>query len=75
MTAPSDAPTTINAAFRDASWLVNPDTRSPKKAHVLLANGDPACGLKAMMCDPQPAELISTLSRCQRPGCKAAWPE
>lgn len=42
----------VEAAFRDASWLNNPDVRTPKNAHILKSDGKPACGLKAVMCDP-----------------------
>ncbi|UHH01018.1 hypothetical protein [Pseudomonas sp. 7-41] len=53
------------AAFRDASWCSNPDTRTPKRA---------ACGLVAVMCDPEPAEDVPDWQRCKRPGCRSKWP-
>lgn len=64
----------VQAAFRDASFLPNPDTRTVKMAHVLRADGTPACGLHAMMCDPEPAERIDLVLRCQRAGCRQRWP-
>jgi hypothetical protein len=64
----------VQAAFRDASFLRNPNTRTPKMAHVLLADGSPACGLKALMCDPEPADEIYVNLRCKRPGCRQRWP-
>ena len=62
------------AAFRDASWFPNPDTRTPKRAHVLRADGRAACGLVAVMCDPEPAEDVPDWQRCKRPGCRGKWP-
>lgn len=64
----------IQAAFRDASWFRNPDVTTPKKAHVLKADGSPACGLRALMCEPECANLIPDSLRCTRPGCKNRWP-
>ena len=63
------------AAYRDASWLSNPDTRTPKRGHILRADGRAACGLVAMMCDAEPAEAIPECLRCRRPGCRERWPE
>lgn len=62
------------AAFRDASFWRKPDTRFAKMAHVLRADGTPACGLHAMMGDPEPAERIQVVLRCKRPGCREQWP-
>lgn len=62
------------AAYRDASWWPNPDTRSVKRGHVLRADGRAACGLVAFMCEPEPAELIPADLRCQRAGCRSKWP-
>lgn len=64
----------VLAAYRDASWLNRPDTRTPKRGHVLRANGQAACGLVAMMGDPEPAEGVPELLRCKRPGCRDKWP-
>jgi len=64
----------LQAAFRDASFLNNPDTRTPKRAHVLNEDGTPRCGLMAMMGDPEPADQIPDNLRCKRPGCRQAWP-
>lgn len=62
------------AAYRDASWVNNPDTRTPKRGHILRADGRAACGLVAVMCDPEPADCIPETLRCRRPGCRQAWP-
>jgi len=62
------------AAYRDASWWPNPDTRTVKRAHILRADGRAACGLVAAMCDPEPAELIPDQLRCRRAGCCDKWP-
>lgn len=64
----------VQAAFRDASFLRNPDTRTVKMAHVLRTDGTPACGLHALMCDPEPAERIHDVLRCKRAGCRQRWP-
>ncbi|HEK4046057.1 TPA: hypothetical protein SL338_003053 [Pseudomonas aeruginosa] len=64
----------VLAAFRDASWLAKPDTRTAKRGHVLREDGHAACGLVAVMCDPEPAESIPKLLRCQRAGCRDRWP-
>lgn len=64
----------IEAAYRDASWYNNPDVRTPKKAHILKADGRPACGLDAVMCDPVPADSIPEILRCKRAGCRGSWP-
>lgn len=64
----------IQAAFRDASFLRNPDTRSVKMAHVLRADGSASCGMLALMGDPEPAELVEALLRCKRAGCRQRWP-
>jgi hypothetical protein len=64
----------VLAALRDASWLPNPDTRTPKRAHVLRADGRAACGLVAVMCDPEPAGDVPDWQRCKRPGCRDKWP-
>jgi hypothetical protein len=63
------------AVQRDASWLNKPDTRSPKRWHVLVSDFNPACGTQMM---PNydgaiPASSVPMSSRCQRPGCKALW--
>jgi len=64
----------VQAAYRDASWHRRPDIRSVKRAHVLRADGRAACGLVAVMCDSEPAELIPGPLRCQRAGCRDQWP-
>lgn len=66
----------LMAAPRDASWYRRPDTRSPKRWHVLKANGQPACGLVAVMCDESaiPAEDVLEELRCKRTGCNSHWP-
>lgn len=64
----------IEAAYRDASWYNNPDVRTPKKAHILKPDGNPACGLVAIMCTPVPADSIPEILRCKRAGCSSGWP-
>jgi hypothetical protein len=64
----------LQAAFRDASFWTNPDTRTVKMAHVLREDGSPACGLHALMGEPEPAELIDVFLRCKRSGCRQRWP-
>lgn len=64
----------VMAALRDASWWSNPDTRTPKRSHVLRVDGRAACGLVAAMCDPEPAENVPDWQRCKRPGCRETWP-
>ncbi|TPG88256.1 hypothetical protein EAH72_33405 [Pseudomonas caspiana] len=66
---------TLQAAFRDASFWRHPDTRTVKMAHVLRADGSPACGLQALMGDPEPAENIQVVLRCKRSGCIERWPK
>lgn len=66
---------TLMAVQRDASWLNKPDTRTPKRWHVLLNDFNPACGTHML---PQyenaiPAASVPESSRCQRPGCKGLW--
>lgn len=63
------------AAYRDASFLRCPDTLTPKKAHVLSAEGTPLCGLQAVMGDFKDAVDIPESARCARPGCRSAWKE
>lgn len=73
MTEPTEAPPVL-AAYRDASWHPRPDTRTPKRGHVLHADGRAACGLVAMMGDSQPAEDVPKPLRCGRSGCRERWP-
>lgn len=68
------AQATLQAAYRDASWFNNPDVTTPKRAHVLRAEGTAACGLVAFMCDAHPAESIPEGQRCRRLGCRGRWP-
>lgn len=70
----NDSTATVQAAFRDASWVNRPDTRSPKRAHIVREDGTPACGLFAVLCEPEPAEGIPDVLRCKRPGCRSRWP-
>ena len=64
----------IKAAFRDASFFSRPDTRFSKKAHIVLDGSNPACGLRTVLCDTEPAVGISKFLRCQRKGCCEHWP-
>jgi hypothetical protein len=65
----------LQAAFRDASFWSKPDTRFAKRAHILRPDGTPACGLHAMMGDPEPAERVQVELRCKRSGCRERWPK
>ncbi|MNJ43261.1 hypothetical protein D3C77_382600 [compost metagenome] len=65
----------LQAAFRDASFVSKPDTRSVKMAHVLRPDGSAACGIFAVMGDREPAGTIHTTLRCKRAGCKGLWPQ
>lgn len=71
----TEAQIELKAAFRDASFWSKPDTRSAKMAHILRDDGTPACGLNAMMGDPEPAEGVHVVLRCKRPGCRDRWPK
>lgn len=75
MMANADTQDELQAAFRDASFFRNPDTRTVKRAHVLRPDGTPYCGLLAVMCDPEPADGIEDFQRCKRPGCRQRWPQ
>lgn len=65
----------VMAAFRDASWFSRPDTRSPKRAHVMITDEKAACGLQSVFSDPVLAEDIPMFQRCNRPGCRGKWAE
>lgn len=73
--AAAESQVRLQAAFRDASFWCRPDTRTAKRAHILRTDGTPACGLNAMMGDPEPAEGIHLVLRCKRPGCREQWPK
>jgi len=66
---------TIMAIRRDAGWWPNPNTRHPKRWHVLLNKFNPACGTQMMpdYCGAIEAAGVPVSSRCQRSGCKALW--
>ena len=64
----------LMAALRDASWFSHPDVRTPKRWHILNANGNPACGLVTLLDDPMAAADVPDECRCQRAGCKGRWP-
>ena len=63
----------VMASKRDASWLNYPDTRTPKRYHIVI-DDKPACGAKMLMQDPELADAVPVSSRCQRPGCYSRWP-
>lgn len=71
---PRVTPVPLMAALRDASWFNRPNTRTPKRWHVLNAAGNPACGLVTMLDDPILADSVPIECRCQRAGCKGRWP-
>lgn len=62
------------AAFRDASFFSQPDTRFAKKAHIVFDDSRPACGIRTVLRDKEPAVGISKFVRCQRKGCCEHWP-
>ncbi|WP_439126148.1 MAG: hypothetical protein ACNJA3_27660 (plasmid) [Pseudomonas rhizophila] len=72
--APAPTEQILQAAFRDASFFSRPDTRFSKKAHIVLDGSKPACGLRTVLCDKEPAVGISKFLRCQRKGCGEHWP-
>lgn len=72
--APLPAAQVLQAAFRDASFFSRPDTKFSKKAHIVLDGSSPACGLRTVLCDKEPALRISKFLRCQRKGCGEHWP-
>lgn len=61
------------AALPNASWLPKPDPRTSKRVHVLRAYGHAACGMIAVMCDPELAKDIPNWQRCRRPDCREKW--
>jgi len=74
------------AAWRDANFLVCPDTSKPKAAHVIVVNHLPqmrsgkrianygaACNPKIMLDLMQPAHAFSSAARCTRPACNALF--
>lgn len=64
----------VMAELRDASWYSRPDTRAPKRYHVMMDDGRPACGGAMFLVEPVPAERVPEPSRCKRPGCISRWP-
>lgn len=67
-------PELVMAALRDANWYARPNTRTPKRYHVVAQDDRPACGAPMLLCEPIEAERVDVILRCQRPGCKGRWP-
>lgn len=67
-------PEPVMAALRDANWYARPNTRTPKRYHVVAQGERPACGALMLLCEPMDAERVAVIQRCQRPGCKGRWP-
>lgn len=70
--------TKVKAATRDASWHPNPDTRWPKKYHLINAEeGHPRCGLQSLLSEESVMDAadVPVASRCTRSGCRQHWPE
>lgn len=65
----------VMAATRDANFVSNPNTTTPKRWHILREDGQPFCGTLAVMGDPEPAEDVFSGFRCKRPGCRERWPK
>lgn len=65
----------VQAIQRDASWWPRPNTRNPKRWHVLVNDFNPACGARMLpnYDDAVPATSVAEVSRCQRPGCRQEW--
>ena len=61
------------AALRDASWYKRPDTRAPKRYHIVAEGGGPACGSIMILGDREQADRVPDLLRCKRPGCRSSW--
>ena len=73
------APLEPTAVQVDASWYRNPQTSGGRVYHMLrpgTSNSDErvACGKYAMFAGHTPARMIDNAIRCQRNGCKQAWP-
>jgi hypothetical protein len=65
----------VFAAWRDASWFRLPGVA--KRYHVLDDNGEALCGLQGFLLskDRLLAWRVNPVLRCQRNGCRQAWPE
>lgn len=62
------------AARRDASFYNRPETRTPKKWHILADGGGSRCGRCPILDDKNPvrAQTVPLISRCKK--CKY-WPD
>ncbi|VVQ10780.1 hypothetical protein [Pseudomonas fluorescens] len=71
-------PAPVLAAWRALNLCNHPERRPTLCCHVVLANGEPACGLDGgnwvAAYTPEPAERVPEDARCQRHGCKERWP-
>lgn len=65
----------LMAATRDASDYNRPNTRTPKKWHIVGADECSACrGKSLVMESAEPAEDVPVERRCMRHGCREKWP-
>jgi len=75
----------LRAAIRDASWYRRPSTHGKDLIYHVVrdevhpeegACGVPVIGFESFGIDVTiPAESVPLHNRCQRPGCRARWPE
>jgi hypothetical protein len=74
------------AATRDASWYGRPSTHGKDLVyHVVrddIHKGEGACGIPVVATEGFPevdvtvdAATVNPADRCQRPGCRARWPD
>lgn len=66
------------ASPRDASWYAQPNVRSVKMIHVVADDGlSSRCGNPMLDVDGHlfPAAEVPERRRCQRSGCRQAWPQ
>lgn len=73
------------AAIRDASWYRRPSTHGKDLVYHVVRDEvhfeEGACGVPVIAREAfgtdvtLPAEHIDPQFRCQRPGCRARWPE
>lgn len=64
------------AAHRDASWYVNPNTRTPKVLHAATDDGMAQCdplGTPLAMQGAVPIAKTNRRARCGRAACSAAF--
>lgn len=63
----------VMAAFADSSWYVC--LSGGRRYHICRDDGGSRCGLPMLNETTRcPAEQVSSVLRCQRNGCRQAWP-